>query len=170
MSFAQRLLAVSALAATVASVPAQAASSAVASASDSLSTSVESISRSIKKSSDSSSRTVVGQGDYKVIQVAQVELPVRDLLRGGEAPWHLRASTAVLADGWNASGSGGVRRAVQRHAAVQGALSGFALVGGVVSMATGLLEETTPVLPCFRVEAVPADRLTGAPSSPGACE
>lgn len=48
----------------------QAASSAVASVSDSVATSVGSLSRSVKQSSDSSSKTVVGQGMYEVIQVA----------------------------------------------------------------------------------------------------
>lgn len=75
MNLAQRTVGALALALAglAAATAAQAASSAVASASDSLSTSVDSISRSIKKSSDSSSRTVVGQGDYQVIQVAQAE-------------------------------------------------------------------------------------------------
>ena len=67
-----RLFTALALAAALAG-PAAATSSAVVSASDSLSTSVDSISRSIKKSSDSSARTVVGQGDYRVIQVAQAD-------------------------------------------------------------------------------------------------
>ncbi|MES2889441.1 MAG: hypothetical protein V4739_15715 [Pseudomonadota bacterium] len=103
------------------------------------------------------------------LQVAQVEVPVRNLLAAGGPPLHLRASTAVMGDGWNASGSAGVRDAVQGHAAVRGAYHGMALVGPVVSLAVQLLEETAPVLPCLRVESVPADRLSGAPTSPGAC-
>jgi hypothetical protein len=71
MILAQRLSAAVALAALVATMPALAASSAITSAVDSLSTSVDSLSRSVRKSSDSSSKTVVGQGDYKVIQVAE---------------------------------------------------------------------------------------------------
>jgi hypothetical protein len=78
MTPALRLLTALALS-TACAAPALAASSAVTSASDSLSTSVDSLSRSIKKSSDSSARTVVGQGDYRVVQVAQVEAGTQDV-------------------------------------------------------------------------------------------
>ena len=71
MPLALRLTAALAVSALVATAPAGAASSAVTSAVDSLSTSVDSLSRSLRKSSDSSSKTVVGQGDYTVIQVAE---------------------------------------------------------------------------------------------------
>lgn len=64
-----RLLGVSVLA-LACSAPAWAASSAVYSASESIATSVGSVSRSVRNSSDSSSRTVVGQGEYEVIRVA----------------------------------------------------------------------------------------------------
>lgn len=50
-----------------------AASSAVASVSDSIFTSVGSLSRSVKGSSDSSVKTVVGQGTYQVVQVAEAD-------------------------------------------------------------------------------------------------
>lgn len=104
------------------------------------------------------------------LHVAQVEVPLRNLFSASSPPLHLRAGTAVLADGWNASGSLAVREAVQSHAAVRGAYSGMDRVGQVVSLAVNLLEDTAPVLPCLRVEAVPADRLSGAPTSPGACQ
>lgn len=71
-------LAAIACAATLAT-DAQAASSAVASASDSVITSVGSISRSFRQSSDSSSRTTVGQGLYEVIQVAEAEPGMHEL-------------------------------------------------------------------------------------------
>ncbi len=85
--------------------PALATSSAVVSASDSLSTSVDSISRSIKKSSDSSARTVVGQGDYKVIQMAQVEAGSLDVTlqavpgSGAEGEFTLRLPDKAVVQG-----------------------------------------------------------------------
>ena len=78
MTPAQRLLAALVLS-TACAAPALAASSAMTSALDSLSTSVDSLSRSIKKSSDSSARTVVGQGDNRVVQVAQAEEGTQDV-------------------------------------------------------------------------------------------
>ena len=78
MTPAQRLLAALVLS-TACAAPALAASSAMTSALDSLSTSVDSLSRSIKKSSDSSARTVVGQGDYRVVRVAQAEDGAQDV-------------------------------------------------------------------------------------------
>ena len=112
MTLAQRLLAALALAlaTTAASLPALAASSAVASASDSLSTSVDSLSRSIKKSSDSSSRTVVGQGDYQVIQVAQLEPGLREVTlqavpgTGAKGEFTLRVADHVAEQGGLAAG------------------------------------------------------------------
>jgi len=113
MTPALRLLTALALT-TACAAPALAASSAVTSASDSLSTSVDSLSRSIKKSSDSSARTVVGQGDYRVIQVAQVEAGTQDV-------------TLQAVPGTGASGEFTLR--VSDHAAQQGGL----VVGQVVS-------------------------------------
>ncbi len=55
-----------------AAMPALADSSASSSASESISTSVGSISDSFKKSSNSSSKTDVAEGDYKIIDVAAV--------------------------------------------------------------------------------------------------
>lgn len=67
-----RLLAATVLAAA-ASSPALATSSAVYSASESLATSVGSLSTSVKRSSDSSVKTVVGQGEYEVIRMAAAQ-------------------------------------------------------------------------------------------------
>lgn len=93
------LLALSALA------PSHAASSAVASASDSVSTSVETMSRSLHRSSTSSSPRPLAQGDYKVIQVAQVAPGLHDVTlqavaaTGNEGQVTLRVADKVVADG-----------------------------------------------------------------------
>ncbi|MBK7060143.1 MAG: hypothetical protein IPI03_22990 [Rubrivivax sp.] len=108
------LIAALALYGLIASGSAQAASSAVASASDSVSTSVESIGRSLRKSSNSSTRTVVMQGDYRVVQVAQVEPGQRDV-------------TLQAVAGSGAEGEFTLR--IGDHAADQGGL----VIGQVVS-------------------------------------
>lgn len=103
MTPAPRLLAAFAL--TLLCAPGWAASSAVASAVDSVSTSVGSISRSFKQSSDSSSKTVVGQGTYEVVQVAATETGEHDVtlqaLPGQAATGRitLRVGQAALAHG-----------------------------------------------------------------------
>lgn len=69
--------------------PAQATSSAVYSVSESLATSVGSLSTSVRKSSDSSVKTVVGQGAYEVIHLADAQddgrLPVTVRALPGQA-------------------------------------------------------------------------------------
>lgn len=114
MALVDRFVALSlvVVAAGLGAAPASAASSAVASTSDSLSTSVESIGNSLRKSSHSSARTVV-QGDYKVIQVAQLDAGQRDV-------------TLQAVPGSGAMGEITLR--VSEHAAEQGAL----VVGQVV--------------------------------------
>jgi hypothetical protein len=114
MTFVQRLAGALALAGLMSGSPAWAASSAVASASDSLSTSVDSVSRSIKKSSNSSSGTPLAQGDYKVIQVAEVSPELREV-------------TLQAVDGTGAHGSFTLR--LPLHTVEQGGL----VVGQVVS-------------------------------------
>lgn len=94
-----------AFAAAAAAPPAQAASSAVASASDSVSTTVDSVSRSFRRSSDSSSRTHVGLGDYEVIRVAEVDPGIHEVelqaLPGNtlQGRYTLTLSAAALAEG-----------------------------------------------------------------------
>jgi hypothetical protein len=109
MTFLLRLLV--ATAAVAAALPAGAASSAVASASDSVSTSVESVSGSFRRSSHSSARTVVGQGDYEVIQMARADEPGRHdvTLRavpgtGAEGEFTLRMPDKATVDGGLAVG------------------------------------------------------------------
>jgi hypothetical protein len=105
---APRLLA--ALSLTLLATPTWAASSAVASAVDSVSTSVGSISRSFKQSSDSSSKTVVGQGTYEVVEVAQAEGQEHDVTlqavpgQGASGRITLRLGPAAVADGALAPG------------------------------------------------------------------
>jgi hypothetical protein len=91
MTYLQRLAGALALAGLAFTAPAHAASSAVASASDSVSTSVETMSRSLQRSSTSSSPRPLAQGDYKVIQVAQVAPGLQDVT--------LQALAATAADG-----------------------------------------------------------------------
>ena len=108
MTPAPRLLAAFAL--SLLCAPGWAASSAVASAVDSVSTSVGSISRSFRQSSDSSSKTVVGQGTYEVIQVAEAEGSEHDVTlqalpgQGATGRITLRVGQAAVVDGALAPG------------------------------------------------------------------
>ena len=78
----------------VAGLPAHAASSAASSASESVSTSIGSISDSFKKSSDSSSKkNDVADGDYRVIEVAELAD------RPGTVRMKLQAVADATADG-----------------------------------------------------------------------
>ncbi len=103
------------------------------------------------------------------VHLAHVEVVLNDAGPGEAALWRIGATTAASADAANLQGSQGVRTALNRHAAVSFGLRALSALQTVVAVPMALLEDTSPTLPCMRVEAVPHDRLEGGPYHPGAC-
>ncbi len=103
------------------------------------------------------------------VHVANVEVSLVDHLRGGRQALLIGASTAVSSDAANAQGSQGIRAALSHHPALGTVANVVGWVQPVLDLFVGVLEEVTPELPCFRVEAVPSDRLSGR-GSPGSCQ